>query len=86
MKYFHVIIEERNGEQEYSFPKVIKARTQASAEKKAEQLAQHWYDTSDGVPRINESGWFEHLDGCVAVRVDKVDETTPEEFFNYYLR
>ena len=77
MKLFKTIIEEHNGEQEYSHDILILAATQASAEKKADKIARSWFDDND--KKKDGDGYF-HLGGLIYVESRGVCETTKEEW------
>lgn len=82
MKEFVVEIEEINGEQEYTFYKIIKAKTIASAENHGDEIAKKWYDGR--AKRALESDYWEHFDGQISVKVGAVYEFNAEEFINNF--
>lgn len=83
MKEFVVEIKEINGEQEYTFYKIIKAITENSAWKKGDQIGRRWYEWYDGKPKKENDMWM-HLGGQIAVAVNRVYEFNQEDFIKRF--
>jgi len=81
MPYFAGELEERNGEQEYTYYHIIEADTLEEARKLYESYAQTFYpvDEDDELPEYENDGYC-HLDGAIFVRVDRLEPTTKEQW------
>jgi hypothetical protein len=82
-KYYHLRLEEINGEQEYSHDSLIVAENMKDAEGFAHQHARTWYDDED--VEETEPGVFEFFHGCIIVRIMELAETTREKFVSRLL-
>jgi hypothetical protein len=82
MKLFELILRESIGDKEFTYNKLIPARTLKSAEKKADQYAKRfWSSYEDDQPvRKNKQGQYEFNNGEIIVEVIVVSETTKENF------
>jgi len=80
-KYYHCVIKELNGEQEYSYDYLIEARNIAEANKRAETYAGKFYN--DKPYACDESYVFFDT---INVEVDSIIETTKEDFVKDLLR
>jgi hypothetical protein len=76
-KYIVVDLQERNGEQEYWHPAVLKVPSTSTPEKVANKYCKNFWGT-DG--KKNEDGWFEFQSGCIWVRVRTIKPITKKEF------
>jgi len=83
IKYYHLQLEEINGEQEYSHDSLIVAENMKDAKEFARQHARTWYD--DETVKETEPGVFEFFHGCIIVRIMELSETTREKFIERLL-
>lgn len=82
-QFYLVFIEERNGEQEYTFRKTVEA-TPETIDAEAKEIAKDWYSDED----VEENdGHFEFFGGTLQTKVDGWQEITKEEYkiLNKYL-
>ena len=75
--YYHLTLEEINGEQEYSYDYLVVAPSMKAAEQIAETQTRSFY--SDEHATKND-GWFEFFGGSIAVRVFALTKTTKAAF------
>jgi len=83
VKWFEFSIEERNGEQEYTYDYLVKAKDVEEARQKARRAARTWYGRPDGIEThegYEEEPWFSFLGGAVMTQVQSVKETTKRSF------
>jgi hypothetical protein len=82
MKLFELIQRESIGEKEFTYNKLIPAKTLKSAESKAHKYARRfWSSYEDDQPvRKNKEGQYEFNGGEIVVEVIVVIETTKEQF------
>ena len=82
MKLFELILREYIGDKEFTYNKLIFAKTLQSAEKKAHQYARKfWSSYEDNQPvRKNRDGQYEFNNGEIIVEVINVSETTKDQF------
>jgi hypothetical protein len=82
MKLFEFILRESIGEKEFTYNKLIQAKTLKSAESKAHKYARRfWSSYEDDQPvRKNRDGQYEFNGGEIVVEVLDVSETTKEQF------
>ena len=78
-KLFSIRLEERSGEQEYYHDILIEATSLEQAERKANKVAQRWYDSYDGLPKKEDGGYY-HRHNEIFVSVSFLEETTREEW------
>ena len=78
IKYYHLQLEEINGEQEYSHDTLIVAKNMRDAKRFAWKHARTWYDDKD--VEETEPGVFEFFHGCIIVKIMDLSETTRENF------
>jgi len=85
LKYWHMRLEERNGEQEYSYNYLIRAKTEGEAWELARKMAASFYgEDEDG----NPEGTIVDGDDCVyefpglwiVVKIDDLSPTTKGEY------
>jgi endoglucanase Acf2 len=79
-KFYKFCIEERNGEQEYSYPMGCWANTENGAIKKARSYAKQFYDNYDGKPKETEPNVFYFDSAGIEVELDFSGEYDFEEF------
>ena len=79
--YWHIQILEINGEQEYIFHRVIETKTYEQAKKKSEEIAKTWYDDK----YEKENNYYVFGCGYPAIKVDRIEETNKDIFFNYFV-
>ena len=82
MKLFELILREHIGEKEFTYNKLIQAKTQKSAENKAHKYARRfWSSYEDDQPvRKNKDGQYLFNGGEIVVEVLSVQETNKEQF------
>jgi hypothetical protein len=82
MKLYELILRESIGEKEFTYNKLIFAKTQKSAENKAHKYAKKfWSSYEDDQPvRKNKQGQYEFNNGEIVVEVIDVSETSKEQF------
>jgi hypothetical protein len=82
MKLFELRLQESISEKEFTYNKLIPAKTQKSAEKKANQYARRfWSSYEDDQPvRKNKDGQYLFNGGEIVVEVLDVSETNKELF------
>ena len=75
-KLYEFVIEERNGEQEYSHFHLVTADNLDDARSKADHYAMTWYEDPD-VEVETDDGFrhFHFFGGCISACVDYVMET-----------
>lgn len=74
-KYYHCVIKELNGEQEYSYDYLIEAKNFAEANKAAEAYAGKFYNDK---PYVCDGGYV--FFGTISVEVESIMETTKDNF------
>ena len=81
-KIYELILRESIGDKEFTYNKLIIAKTLQSAERKANQYARRfWSSYEDNQPvRKNRDGQYEFNGGEIIVEVIDVSETTKELF------
>jgi len=82
MKYFEIVLEERNGEQEYTHRVVVKEKDIISAKKRAKKIARTWYQ--DCVSK-NSNTYYFSCSMAIAVKIESVQETNPKSFFQKHI-
>ena len=82
MKLFELILREHISDKEFTYNKLIPAKTLKSAEKQANQYARRfWSSYEDDQPvRKNKDGQYEFNGGEIIVEVIDVSETNKELF------
>ena len=82
MKLFELILRESIGEKEFTYNKLISAKTLKSAESKAHKYARRFWSSYEGDQpvRKNKEGQYEFNNGEIVVEVIDVSETTKEQF------
>jgi hypothetical protein len=90
LKYWHMTLEERNGEQEYSYDYLIRADKAEEAWKIARRLAAGWYgEDEDGNPEGSlvdgEDRVYEFPGTWILVSIDYFGRTKKGEFIEYML-
>ena len=82
MKLYELILVEMIGEKEWTHYLLIQAKTLSTAEKKAHNYAKRfWSSYEDNQPvRKNKDGQYEFNGGEIVVEVERVTETTKEQF------
>jgi hypothetical protein len=82
MKLFELILRESIGEKEFTYNKLIPAKTLKSAESKAHKYARRfWSSYEDDQPvRKNRDGQYLFNGGEIIVEVLDVQETNKEQF------
>lgn len=75
IKYYHCIIKELNGEQEYIYDYIVKAGNLAEANEIAETHAGKFYNNK---PYACDEGYV--FFGTISVEVESVIETTIDDF------
>lgn len=82
MGYYHGTLTEINGEREYSYTYLIKARNLKEAEEKLHETARTFL-MADGEPGEEiDPGVFEFEGGCYVVKVDGLRKTSKKEYVN----
>ena len=80
--YFHLVIEEINGEQEYSYDYLVNAENEREANRIAEELAESFY----GDDNVEKNGdYYEMFGGSIAVKVESLIPTTKSRFIKHML-
>ena len=83
-KLYEFTIEERNGEQEYTYDYITYAESIEEAETTADRIASKWYgDDFEGECDIEKDGeWYIFYNSCsvCAIRVYSIGETTKEKW------
>ena len=85
MKYFHGRLEEINGEREYSYDYLIKAKSLEEASQRLIAEASGFYG-ADGMPVSGTDDAFEFFNGEIFVRVDSIGQTTKAQFVKHMLQ
>ena len=90
VKCFHLVLKEKNGEQEYSHDTLIIAHNLQEAEEIAKERARSWYDTDDVTDFIEKTPGgdrygFEFFDGQIDIMIMNLSETTRKNFANQIL-
>jgi hypothetical protein len=82
MKLYELMLREHISEKEFTYNKLISAKTLKSAEKKAHKYARRfWSSYEDDQPvRKNKQGQYEFNGGEIIVEVIDVSETNKEQF------
>ena len=82
MKLYELMLRESIGEKEFTYNKLILAKSLKSAERKAHQYARRfWSSYEDNEPvRKNKDGQYLFNGGEIVVEVIDVQETTKEQF------
>ena len=82
MKLYELILREYIGEKEFTYNKLIYARTLKSAERKADKYAKRFWSSyeDDQHVRKNKEGQYEFNGGEIVVELIVVSETTKEQF------
>ena len=81
MKLFELILREHIGEKEFTYNKLIQAKTQKSAENKAHKYARRfWSSYEDNQPVRKKDGQYYFNGGEIVVEVIDVSETTKDQF------
>ena len=78
MKYFKLTFTEINGEQEYTYNYLLKAKDRLKAESAALKFLSGWYDDDEA-----EVTWPDNVEffcGCIIVNDISIEETTVEQF------
>ena len=75
MKHYIGTIEERNGEQEYSFNVLFKSNKPDAT---LRRIALNWYDDCDN--KKGEDGGFYFMGGILFTEPDRYKEITAEEY------
>ena len=83
MKTYHYTLEERNGEQEYSYQYLIHAKDKDEALEIAEDYAKTFYD-DEGVELDEDTYYF--FGGEIAVTIDLLVEKSKEDFIDDIMR
>lgn len=83
VRYYHLRLEEINGEQEYYHDFLVIAKDRKEARKFARQHAHEWY-ADDNVEEI-ETDVFEFFHGCIIVKIVDLSDTTREMFIDRML-
>lgn len=86
MKWFEFSIEERNGEQEYTYDYLVKAKDMKEATEKARKAARGWYGKPDWTDNDGDEPYFSFLGGAIITQVDSVAETTKRAFTKRIVR
>jgi len=76
--YYHLTLEEINGEQEYGYDYLVTAPSMEVAEQIAEEQARSFYCDED--VEKNEDGWYEFFGGSIAVKIAWLAKTTKAAF------
>ncbi len=83
-KLFKCSFTEYNGEQEYSYTKLVRAEDENEAKKILIEYLKYWYEDDEDAEPIIEDGaitGYEFIGGCVIVsKIYVYGETTKEEF------
>jgi hypothetical protein len=84
MKLYELILRESIGEKEFTYNKLIPAKTLKSAEKQAHKYARRfWSSYEDNQPvRMNKDKQYLFNGGEIIVEVIDVSETSKEQFHN----
>ena len=77
-KYYFVVLEERNGEQEYSIKSTKVVSEGDTIDNLLDRILKQWYPR-DEEPPIN-NGWYEFFGGSLMAKVDRYEEITKEEY------
>ena len=82
MKLYELRLQEYIGDKEFTYNKLIPAKTLKSAESKAHKYARRfWSSYEDDFPvRKNKEGQYEFNNGEIVVEVLDVQETNKEQF------
>ena len=78
MNSYYMELEERNGEQEYSYEYLIYAKDIYEAWEMAKEKARTWYDDED--VELTETGEYEFFGGSLVARITEVCPMTEREF------
>ena len=84
-KLYHMELEERNGEQEYSYDFLIYAKDEEESWEIARNNARTFYGEDDYVGEETENNVFEFMHGCIIVEIKGLYETTKDMFVEHML-
>jgi hypothetical protein len=84
MKYFHGQLEERNGEQEYTYDYLIKATSLEKAKERLILEAEQFYGSDAEKIDDGNDGFF-FFGGAIYVEVKSIGQTTKAQFIKNIL-